>query len=1189
MPLDLKLPPLVKTKAATQDFATKHGFTKTYQGLLGDGNGHIVVPEGYAYRMVYVRYDITGAGTNTIGRAILDYRSTIPYQDAIYVGQASYDGTPVIVGHKPSVLGGSGEVYVLEDAAGIAGAIALGKTNPVYQQIYTPGASSLNVVTSDGAVNVPNVTQMMFPPGSLANLGGGAVSVTFPAGSGGGGGGGTTYLLPPGVNSYVAFNSAVSHTLTNTPTTFNFDTFVNAFGNGKAGQVTTGASWKFTAPITGIYYVGVLINTNPSTNVGAGVITTSRSYPVGTPVVPNSSQSIWTYMIYLAAGDTATIPVSATPNRTDTIGSLVEIGWSDATITAPIYKVSAQAVATANVSIAGPGATLDGYTMVSGDRILLTGQTSASQNGLWLFNGSAAAMTRPTDYPAANTTMAVFGVTVFIVNGTLKAGTFWKLTTTGTITIDTTATTWTQMVLAGSGGGLTSVGLTMPAEFSVANSPLTVNGTIAVTKANQNANLIYAGPLSGAAAAPTFRALAMSDFPVGASLYKAVAVASPTANISVAAPGATLDGVTINAGDRVFLSAQTAGAENGPWIWNGAAAALTRPTNYASGSTAMATYGATITILGGTVNKGKTFYLTTTGVITIDTTATVWAIVPVSALTLAGLVPLANGGTNTDLSATGGANQFLRQSSVGGTITVSAIADADIPVTLTNHTLVTPTIASFVNATHTHANAAGGGQLNATNIFNAGSVPVANLPLMVGDSGLGGTAGLVPAPPAGSAAANKFLGAGGVWAVPAGGSGTVTSVALTMPAEFSVGGSPITVSGTLAVTKANQSANLIYAGPSSGSAAAPTFRGLALADVPVGASLMRLMVRAAPGANTSVAAPGATLDGVAMAAGDRVVLLVQTAPAENGIWIWNGAATPMTRPTDYASGSTTMATFGTIVWITAGTGNTGKRFYITTTGTITIDTTGTTWVEDRTNLQVTSTWGLLPIARGGTNTDLSGTGGANQFVKRLTLDGVLSVAAILSADLTTALTTPPAIGATTASTGAFTTLVTSGKATVRAGTSAATTSALGGTIFDHFADQGNTTTGETDLYTDTTAASTLGTSGDTIYVRYSGTTAANANSKRIRMYFGGTLFFDTAAQTFNGFTWTFEAWIVRDSATTVRAHIIGVWGATPFTNSVKITGLTLSATNIVKITGQSGVATNDIVAQSGKIQWLSAA
>jgi hypothetical protein len=74
--------------------------------------------------------------------------------------------------------------------------------------------------------------------------------------------------------------------------------------------------------------------------------------------------------------------------------------------------------------------------------------------------------------------------------------------------------------------------------------------------------------------------------------------------------------------------------------------------------------------------------------------------------------------------------------------------------------------------------------------------------------------------------------ASGVISVAAG-VATVTSVALSAPVEFSVSGSPITTSGTLTITKNNQNANLIYAGPSSGSAAPPTFRALASADLPI--------------------------------------------------------------------------------------------------------------------------------------------------------------------------------------------------------------------------------------------------------------------------------------------------------------------------------------------------------------------
>lgn len=65
------------------------------------------------------------------------------------------------------------------------------------------------------------------------------------------------------------------------------------------------------------------------------------------------------------------------------------------------------------------------------------------------------------------------------------------------------------------------------------------------------------------------------------------------------------------------------------------------------------------------------------------------------------------------------------------------------------------------------------------------------------------------------------------------GSGTVTSVAMAVPGFLSVAGTPVTTAGTLAVTLATQSANLVFAGPASGGALAPTFRSLVTADFPV--------------------------------------------------------------------------------------------------------------------------------------------------------------------------------------------------------------------------------------------------------------------------------------------------------------------------------------------------------------------
>jgi hypothetical protein len=65
----------------------------------------------------------------------------------------------------------------------------------------------------------------------------------------------------------------------------------------------------------------------------------------------------------------------------------------------------------------------------------------------------------------------------------------------------------------GAGGSVTSVGLSLPSMFNVTGSPVTSTGVLTGTLANQNANAILAGPSTGAAAAPTFRALAPADVP----------------------------------------------------------------------------------------------------------------------------------------------------------------------------------------------------------------------------------------------------------------------------------------------------------------------------------------------------------------------------------------------------------------------------------------------------------------------------------------------------------------------------------------------------------------------------------------------------------------------------------------------------------------------------------------------------
>jgi len=92
----------------------------------------------------------------------------------------------------------------------------------------------------------------------------------------------------------------------------------------------------------------------------------------------------------------------------------------------------------------------------------------------------------------------------------------------------------------------------------------------------------------------------------------------------------------------------------------------------------------------------------------------------------------------------------------------------------------------------------------------------------------------------GGATTNQLLQWNGTTWTPAtisSGSGTVTSVALSLPSIFSVSGSPVTTSGTLTGALATQSANTVFAGPTTGGAATPAFRALVAADLPSGTNL----------------------------------------------------------------------------------------------------------------------------------------------------------------------------------------------------------------------------------------------------------------------------------------------------------------------------------------------------------------
>lgn len=290
--------------------------------------------------------------------------------------------------------------------------------------------------------------------------------------------------------------------------------------------------------------------------------------------------------------------------------------------TALANKPSARAVATANVSSLSGTTTIDGVALTAGQLVLLTAQTTASQNGPWIVQSST--WTRPSWYPAAGTSQAFYHSQFLIREGTANSGSLWFINTTGVITIDTTAVTITQIKLTLAS---TSVAGTLPA----ANLPSLIS---VVTDSNSS----------------------LTEKPV----VKAVS----TSNVASLSGTTTIDGVALAATDPVLLTAQTTASQNGPWLVQ--SSTWTRPTWYVTSNTTQSFYGIIVPVVTGTLNAGTRWYVTTTGAITIGTTSTAWTKIPGNGGTLASLTDVTLTSPSSTQVLTYNGSAWVNQNPTGG-------------------------------------------------------------------------------------------------------------------------------------------------------------------------------------------------------------------------------------------------------------------------------------------------------------------------------------------------------------------------------------------------------------------------------------------------------------------------------------------------------------------------------------------
>lgn len=139
-------------------------------------------------------------------------------------------------------------------------------------------------------------------------------------------------------------------------------------------------------------------------------------------------------------------------------------------------------------------------------------------------------------------------------------------------------------------------------------------------------------------------------------------------------------------------------------------------------------------------------------------------------------------------------------------------------------------------------------------------------------------------------------------------------------------------------------------------------------------------VRVSPSTNVSIASPGTTIDGVTMATSNRVLLRAQTNGAENGIYVWNGASTPMTRAQD---ADTAAEVQGMAVRVTEGT-SAADTSWLVVTDSITLGSTVLTFTQMGASTPTASenTPGIAEIA---TQAETDGLTDDSRFVTPLKL------------------------------------------------------------------------------------------------------------------------------------------------------------------------------------------------------------
>jgi hypothetical protein len=411
------------------------------------------------------------------------------------------------------------------------------------------------------------------------------------------------------------------------------------------------------------------------------------------------------------------------------------------------YKQAVRAVATSSVVLGGGAPTVvDGVNLVLNDRVLVTNQSTGSQNGLYyvatLGTGANGTWARTTDGNESGEIEA--GMIVMVTEGTSYADTQWKLTTNNPITVGSTALTFVQnystnSIIAGTSNVV--VNSNSNVTISSAGTPNVL--IVTSTGANVAGTVSASGNISGSFFLGNGSQLSGIVTTVSANTLTGNTLSSNVVNSSLTSVG-TLGSLSvtgnINNGGAININSTT-GNYNVLNISGTALAPYGTPQTWKFFTNNTALGGNPSFILfpdsstQTTAYPGTSSTLSLSGNITGGNLNVTGNIVDTGALSIitgsSGNISLAPNGTNVLVATTTGAN-IAGTLNATGNANVGNLGATNIVGTLTTASQTNITSVGTLGSLAVTANVAGGnlttgGQVSATGNINGGNIIATNL------------------------------------------------------------------------------------------------------------------------------------------------------------------------------------------------------------------------------------------------------------------------------------------------------------------------------------------------------------------------------------------------------------------------------------------------------------------------------